>query len=58
MAEVKITITIPSSEYEGWNEFEDDGVEAVKMVMRKDVTAMLRHQYIQDFEVETEFIDN
>ena len=52
MAQVEVKITIPDSEYEGWNEFAEDGVEEVKMSIRKTVSDALKRDYIRKFDIE------
>ena len=57
MAEIKIVITIPESEYEEWSEYQEErtvaqGIEAVKTSVKADIRAMFRRDWVKRFEIE------
>ena len=49
---IEIKITIPDTELENWDEFKNDGVESVKMTLRKEMHEHMRNCYIRSFEIE------
>lgn len=49
---IEIKITIPDSELANWDEFQNDGIESVKMTLRKEMYDHMRKCYIRSFEIE------
>lgn len=54
MAQIKVTITIPETEYKQWDEFRTDGVQMVMQSLRTDLSKRLLEDYIVDFDIKTE----
>jgi hypothetical protein len=55
MAQIKVTITIPETEYKQWDEFRTDGVQMVMQSLRNDLSQRLREDFIKDFDINTEY---
>ena len=53
-SDVKVTITIPYSEYKEWDEFRAEGVEMVKLSIKHDLTQTLKKDGVNDFFIEVE----
>ena len=56
MSEIKIEITIPSYEYENWNDYHD-GIEEVMMNLKRDIREDLISRYVRHFKIKSEYID-
>lgn len=52
MNEIKVTITINESEYEGWRDYANGGLEKVKSEIEKDISKELRFMGIRYFNIE------
>ena len=57
MAQIEIKITIPAHEYENWDEFHQDGIEMVKMSIKKQISDRLKQDYVRSFEIEVSHED-
>jgi hypothetical protein len=53
-SDVKVTITIPYSEYKEWDEFRAEGVEMVKLSIKHDLTERLKKDGVNDFFIQVE----
>jgi hypothetical protein len=52
MAQIEIKITIPDHEYENWDEYREDGIDMVKMSIKKQISDRLKQDYVRSFEID------
>ena len=54
MADIIVKITIPEREYKQWYEFETDGIEGVKEILKSDIRHRLKQDHVKEFDIEIE----